>query len=98
MPSSLPSFTAGITSLTCSTHRLGADIFERDRDRRRSATRNRRALEVGQVDDALVFGVDQSGVVHEQREQLVVLVFVRERAVAVEAPQRLRARAARRAP
>src|ERR1051326_753568 len=35
--------------------------------------------------------MEQAGVVHEQRQDLVVLVLVRERAVGVEAPQRARA-------
>ena len=49
------------------------------------------ALEIRKVEDALVLGVNQAGIVHEQREDLVVLIFVGDCAVGVERPQRARA-------
>src|SRR5262245_43771004 len=47
------------------------------------------ALEVRNVEYALVLGVDQAGIVHEQCKDLVVLELGGEGSILVESPQRL---------
>ena len=47
------------------------------------------ALQVRKGNDSLVARVDQAGIVHEEREHLVIVVFLIERAALIEAPQRL---------
>lgn len=69
--------------------RDGADVLERGRY---GAVRRAQpqALEIRQVDDAFRSGMNEARVVHEKREDLVVAVLVRERAVPVELPQHAR--------
>ncbi len=47
------------------------------------------ALQVRERHHALVFRVDQAGIVHEEREHLVIAVFLVEGAALIEPPQRV---------
>ena len=82
MPSILPSFTAAITSFTCSSTGSAPNAAApRIPSCWASATASPSCPRAKEY--FLLCGVDQPGIVHEQGEYLVVLVFVAQRAVRV---------------